>query len=164
MPKPIVAQGKELFKVRPLIWTAERWRSRLDSVRAFRFTGGAFLPRRPWGTMWVSLNNVSDRLRHVVAARNADGRLEVFGTAADDSIWHNWQTAPNNGWSGWALFHSGVDRLRRLVVGQNKDGRLEVFGVDGGDGIWHTWQTAPHAFPSDSSLRREGVLGEYSVG
>ena len=47
--------------------------------------------------------------------------------ASDDSIWHTWQTAPSNGWSGWAPFHSGADRLRNLVVGQNADGRLEIF-------------------------------------
>jgi len=94
--------------------------------------------------MWVPLNNVNDRLRNLVVARNADGRLEVFGTAADDSIWHIWRTAPNSGWSAWTPFHSGGDRLRQLVVGQNLDGRLEVFGTAGDDTIWHTWQTAPN--------------------
>jgi len=32
---------------------------------------------------------------------NADGRLEVFVVGQDNSLWHIWQTAPNNGWSGW---------------------------------------------------------------
>jgi hypothetical protein len=93
--------------------------------------------------VWVPLHNTSDRLRTLAVGRNADGRLEVFGTAADDSIWHTWQTAPGNGWSAWAQFHGPADRLRSLVVGQNADGRLEVFGTAADDSIWHTWQTAP---------------------
>jgi hypothetical protein len=36
-----------------------------------------------------------------VAARNADGRLEVFARGTDYRVYHIWQTAPNNGWSEW---------------------------------------------------------------
>ena len=32
---------------------------------------------------------------------NADGRLELFVAASDGALWHIWQTALNNGWSGW---------------------------------------------------------------
>ena len=35
-------------------------------------------------------------------ANDADGRLEVFARGTDNALWHIWQTAPNNGWSGWA--------------------------------------------------------------
>lgn len=31
---------------------------------------------------------------------NADGRLELFTRGADGALWHIWQTAANNGWSG----------------------------------------------------------------
>ena len=37
-----------------------------------------------------------------ICGRNADGRLEVFARGTDNALWHIWQTAPNNGWSGWA--------------------------------------------------------------
>ena len=94
--------------------------------------------------MWSPFHSVNDRARRLVVAQNQDGRLEVFGTAADDSIWHTWQTAANNGWSAWAPFHTAGDRLRALVVGQNQDGRLEVFGTASDDTIWHTWQTSPN--------------------
>jgi hypothetical protein len=85
----------------------------------------------------------------------------VFGTATDDTIWHTWQTAPNNGWSPWQVFHSSADRLRSLAVGRNADGRLEVFGIAADDTIWQTWQTAPNNgwsawtpfFRSDDRLR-----------
>jgi hypothetical protein len=37
-------------------------------------------------------------------AQNADGRLEVFARAYDDSahLWHIWQMEPNGVWSDWA--------------------------------------------------------------
>jgi hypothetical protein len=45
-------------------------------------------------------NQLADR-EVCKAAQNADGRLEVFGVGTDNVLWHMWQTAPNNGWSGW---------------------------------------------------------------
>ena len=56
-------------------------------------------------------------------------------------MWHIWQTAPNNGWSGW---HSLGGDVRQPSVATNADGRLEVFAVGGDDALWHTWQTAPN--------------------
>ena len=115
--------------------------------------------------MWSPFHSTADRLRRVVVAQNLDGRLEVFGTAADDTIWHTWQTAPNNGWSTWTPFHSTGDRLRTLAAGRNADGRLELFGTAGDDTIWHTWQTAPNNgwsawtpfFRSDDRLRNLAI-------
>jgi hypothetical protein len=95
------------------------------------------------GPRWHPFHTTGDRLRNLVVGRNADGRLEVFGTAGDDTIWHTWQTSPSSGWRSWAPFHTVDDRLRNLVVGRNADGRLEVFGTAGDDTIWHTWQTSP---------------------
>jgi len=34
--------------------------------------------------------------------RNGDARLELFAIARDGNLWHKWQTAASNGWSGWA--------------------------------------------------------------
>ena len=34
-------------------------------------------------------------------APSADGRLELFVVGSNTELWHIWQTAPNNGWSGW---------------------------------------------------------------
>ena len=42
-----------------------------------------------------------------VVGNNADGRLEVFVRGTDGALWHIWQTAPNNGWSGWASLGAG---------------------------------------------------------
>ena len=95
--------------------------------------------------MWAQLYSPTDKLRELDVVSNADGRLEVFGVAPDDTIWFTWQTAPNNGWAGgWSQLYSPNDKLRMLRAARNKDGRLEVFGVAPDDTIWHTWQTAPN--------------------
>ena len=38
----------------------------------------------------------------VAVGRNKDGRLEAFALGTDNALWHTWQVAPNDGWSGWA--------------------------------------------------------------
>ena len=46
-------------------------------------------------------------------ALNSARRLELFVTSHDNLLWHIWQTAPGQGWSGW-LSHGtppGVDNL-----------------------------------------------------
>ncbi len=75
-------------------------------------------------------------------ASNADGRLEVFANGTDHAVWHNWQTAPNNGWSGWASLGGLVTTT--AMTGRNADGRLELFARGGDDALWHMWQTAPN--------------------
>jgi hypothetical protein len=59
----------------------------------------------------------------------------------NNKIYHNWQTAPNNGWSGENLLAGSA---KQIVVGQNADGRLEVFYVGTNNKIYHNWQTAPN--------------------
>src|SRR6187200_2120612 len=34
---------------------------------------------------------------------SGDGRLELFVGAIDRTLWHMWQTAWSDGWSGWSL-------------------------------------------------------------
>ena len=93
--------------------------------------------------MWAELYNSTDRMRRVEVAQNADGRLEAFGVAPDDTIWRTWQTVPGSWVGGWTPFYSPADRMRELRIGLNAGGRLEVFGVAPDDTIWHTWQDAP---------------------
>jgi hypothetical protein len=75
------------------------------------------------------------------AAIGSVGRLEVFARGTDKAIWHIWQTAPNNGWSGWASMGGWVDIIKS---GRNLDGRLELFARGADKAIWHIWQTAPN--------------------
>ena len=78
----------------------------------------------------------------VSVLNNADGRLEIFVRGTDGALWHKWQTAPNNGWSGWASLGGVITEAP--VAGRNKDGRLEVFGRGTDGALWHIWQTAPN--------------------
>ena len=84
-----------------------------------------------WGVGWIS----SDPL----AIPTAASRLFVRGS--DHAVWHKWQTAPNNGWSGWASLGGWIDMLD---VGRNADGRLELFVRGADHAVWHNWQTAPN--------------------
>ena len=75
-------------------------------------------------------------------AQNGDGRLEVFARGDDNAVWHIWQTAPNNGWSGWASLAAAFPRSR--WSSRNADLRLEVFVRGDDNALWHIWQTAPN--------------------
>jgi hypothetical protein len=80
-------------------------------------------------------------------AAGADGLLEVFIVSQGGTVWHTWQTAPNNGWSGWlsrgtpsgVLF--GSDSAP--AIARAADGRLELFIVANDLALWHMGQTAP---------------------
>jgi acylphosphatase len=78
----------------------------------------------------------------VSAGRNADGRLELFGLGQDTALWHIWQTAPNNGWSGWSSL--GGRLTSDPAVANNQDGRLEAFARGRDNALWHIWQTKPN--------------------
>jgi len=88
---------------------------------------------------WGSLGGV---VFDSAAGRNEDGRIEVFARGTDGALWQIWQTAPNNGWSGWNSMGGRI--VGPHAVGRNADGRLEVFarGTDGA--LWQIWQTAPN--------------------
>ena len=79
-----------------------------------------------------------------VAARNADGRLEVFLAAVDGSVRHRWQQIPGGDWSAWSSLGSQAGGFADIGVGVNADGRLELLATlpDGID-LWRRWQTAP---------------------
>jgi hypothetical protein len=71
-------------------------------------------------------------------AASGDGRLELFVFGIDGSLWHLWQTAWSNGWSGWDARGAGGSWPAALAP--SGDGRLELFVA--GNGLQHAWQTA----------------------
>ncbi len=105
-----------------------------------------------WTTQWTSHGIPTGTLGAGggALAHRPDGRLELFATGAmvtnDEAVWHITQTAPSNGWSGWASLGSpaGAQGLHLPQVCASADGRLEVFatGLDGA--LWHIWQTTPN--------------------
>jgi hypothetical protein len=107
-----------------------------------------------WAGDQLVSNPTSSQPSHTLytlrAARNQDGRLEVFGINSAGNIFHTWQTSPNatsnTGWNGvWEILYWPGDQLVSLDVVNNADGRLEVFGITSAGNIFHTWQTSPNA-------------------
>ena len=81
-------------------------------------------------------------------ASNPDGRLEVFATADDGTLWHRWQTVPNGGWSAWSSLKAPDPGISgEPQVARNADGRLELFTVASDGGVWHRWQSGPGRGP-----------------
>jgi len=93
-----------------------------------------------------------------VVISNADGRLEVFAIGSDKSLYHGWQTAPNNGWSeNW---ESLGGQMKYITAARNADGRLEVFAVFLDNTLWHIWQTEHIAGWSSWEFLGSGHTGE----
>jgi len=103
---------------------------------------------------WASLGGIITS--GICVARNADGRLEIFARGTDNALWHQWQTAPNNGWSGWASLGGFI--TSDPVVINNADGRMEVFVRGSDNAVWHRWQTAPSNGWSDGWASLGGVI------
>ena len=95
-------------------------------------------------TQWASVERIAENVVAPAAARNADGRLEVFVRGIDNALWHRSQTAAGSSvWSSWTSL--GGILTSDPVVAQNADGRLEVC-IRGNDGaLWHISQSAPGA-------------------
>src|ERR1022692_1511300 len=73
-------------------------------------------------------------------AASGDGRLELFVFDIEGELWHIWQTAWSNGWSGWSLQGSVEGASWPATVAPSADGRLELFVA--ADTVAHQWQTA----------------------
>jgi hypothetical protein len=81
-------------------------------------------------------------------APSGDSRLELFVVGSDGNLWHMWQTAINDGWSGWVNFgNAGVGfasespSISSPRLAPSQDGRLELFLVGNDGALWHIWQT-----------------------
>jgi acylphosphatase len=78
----------------------------------------------------------------VAAAANADGRLQVFATAADESVATISQTAPGGSWTTWTSLGGSVSDYLNAASGS--DGRIEVFARGWENELWHLRQQAPN--------------------
>jgi|SRR5215831_13264289 len=97
----------------------------------------------------------------IEVGQNADGRLEIFYVGRTGSIYHNWQTAPNSGWSGGAYLGgmTASNEVGTLAVARNTDGRLEIFYPGTNGHIYHNWQTS-----ANNGWSGENELGGASYG
>jgi hypothetical protein len=109
-------------------------------IEVFARGGGAIFniwqvaPNLGWHDGWGSGGRPSSTvaLKAHAVGRNADGRQEIFAIGDDNALWQQWQTAPNNGWSGWKPLGTpalGAELSEQFTVGRNQDGRQEIFAV-----------------------------------
>ena len=119
-------------------------------------------PGGTWVGSWSELYTDNDKLSPSLlpaAARNADGRLEVFGQdilGSSGPFWHTWQTQPGGAWVGsWSEMYSSTDRVSNDVftVAANADGRLEVLANEFDIGLIHTAQTQPGSWDGSTWSR-----------
>lgn len=129
-------------------------------------------PNNGWVDTWKTLGAPSGGhfapTRQFTVGSNQDGRQEIFAVWSVEGsghVLHNWQTAPNGGWSGWSglpsiipagvtwsigIRESSFDRpADRITVGRNEDGRQELFAIAQDDALWHIWQVFPNGGWSD---------------
>jgi hypothetical protein len=115
---------------------------------------------------WGSLVNLGGGLNNAPAVEaNSDGRLEVFVTGLDNSIFHIWQTSP--GGNAWSPFHGlgGWTATTQLAVGRNTDGTLQVFYRASDNTLYFIRQShsAPSGWAPHTPLGG-GLIGDPSVG
>ncbi|MGA5895076.1 S8 family serine peptidase [Streptomyces venetus] len=110
--------------------------SHAEVRRILNSTGTALTPDP--GKAIGNFLNVAAAVRE--ASERAVSRMEIFARGGDQAVWHKWQTAPNNGWSGWESLGGWIDML---TYGRNADGRVEIFARGSDQAVWHKWQTSP---------------------
>jgi len=91
-----------------------------------------------WSSFGTLPGNVSvaDGVQSLAITQNADTRLELFvvderasSSFVPNELWHMWQTAPNNGWSGWGSLGapSSSSSVWAAAAGRNANGDLDAF-------------------------------------
>src|SRR5207253_4900724 len=93
------------------------------------------------GPTWTVPQSLGGFVRQITAAKEADGRVEVFAVGSDNSVWHITQ-ATSGTWGGWQALGGWA---RQIGVAANADGHLEVFAVGADFALWHRGQAAPNS-------------------
>ncbi len=92
---------------------------------------------------WIGENYLlRAKMNSVAAAKNADGRLEVFTVGDDGRIYYSYETEVEK-WYPVSLFQNV--EAQELAATTNLDGRLEVFWIGSDHQIYHSWQQRPGA-------------------
>lgn len=96
-------------------------------------------PPPPAPSRWSQWGSLGGNVRSVAAARNADGRLEIFTVGTDAKVYSKWQTRPGSGpWSGWLGTQAHVSPF--IAAETNADGRVEMFSVGTDGKVYNRWQ------------------------
>jgi metallophosphoesterase (TIGR03767 family) len=117
-------------------------------------------------TGWALMGEVN--ARSITAARNADGRMEVFITTPGGDVWHIAQATPGGTWGSWSSGF-GLLQFNRVLVQvaavTNRDGRVEVFAVSDQGGLWRRTQIATGGWTdwaSFGNLAGNGSLARFT--
>ena len=84
----------------------------------------------------------------LAAARNADGRVDLYAVRASTyaqqtaPTFFRFQWAAGSRWSTWYAFPASTLNVRGLAATTNADGRAELFGIANG-WAYHRWQSSP---------------------
>lgn len=98
----------------------------------------------PGSSTWTSWQRVggTSSLPAFAAARNLDGRLQVFYRGGDNALWTTAQTSPGS--STWTTHTSlGGTLTSEPAVGLHRDGRIEVFARGTDNALHRTRQLTP---------------------
>lgn len=107
---------------------------------------------------WQSLGG-HDLRGYPCAARNRDGRMEVFVLGGDRTLYHIWEKSPGGDWHEWRSLE-GHDLAGPVTVATNSDGRLQVFVCGGDARIYSRAQSIPNGnWGPWFTLGGEGVKG-----
>jgi hypothetical protein len=115
-------------------------------------------------TDWQSLGG--NMASNPAAARNNDGRIEVFAVGIDGALYHRYQTIDGGPWnSNWESL--GEKITGNTTVVKNVDGRLQVFAVRASD---HSLISRTQLSPGNSqhwgkwlSIRGQTLTTDVSV-
>jgi hypothetical protein len=121
---------------------------------------GGVNPLNPFTQSWTPFQYLGGFVRQIKAARDADGRVEVFAIGSDNSVWHMTQSL-TGAWSGWQALGGWA---RQIDVGTNADGHLEVFAIGADYAMWHTWQAAPNSAVWTGWYSFGGYVKQIAVG
>lgn len=79
----------------------------------------------------------------IAAARNKDGRLELFGTDAQGNLWNtSRQATTGGGLAPWTKLAAGPG-WQSVTAAGHQDGRVEVFAIDQNGSVTRRAQTSP---------------------
>jgi hypothetical protein len=100
-------------------------------------------PLTPWSD-WMQLPG---GLTQIIALRNADGRIILFGIGAANHLYRSEQRVAQalqpSDWSGWVQMDIGTSIFVAMALTLDSAGAVNFFGVDNIGDVLHTRQSPP---------------------
>ena len=111
--------------------------------------------------VWTILQKF-DGLLNSCAATTEGGKMFIFGTNAQGSLWNRSEAiAGTGGFGPWSIM-PGVPVLRALAAERNAMGSIQLFGVGRGGEIWTCWTISTNCFPTGWS-QMDGLARSIAV-